>query len=162
MFSLVFFLLALLFTMIHLSVKKEWSFPKIGEIFLCYLLLFSVGLESLVSGLGHIFMGPEIARQIGWAPGSPFQFEVGVANLSYGVLGVLSFWISHRFREATILGWSLFLLGAFVGHLMQENLTGDRSSYNFGFFIWFYDLFLPLFMMSLLFYVKRYQRVSTK
>src|SRR6476659_8155319 len=32
----------------------------------------------------------DVARSIGWPPGSPFQWEVGVADLGWGVLGVLS------------------------------------------------------------------------
>ena len=35
------------------------------------------------------FLSAQVAANIGWAPGSPFQSEVAFANLSVGVLGVL-------------------------------------------------------------------------
>jgi len=105
---------------------------------------------GLLAAYAHVFMGPETAQRIGWEPGSPFQFEIGMANLSYGVLGVLSFWAGLRFKAATVIGWSILLLGCFVGHLLNYYETGNTAPYNLGVFLWFNDLFLPILALALL------------
>ncbi|MBE2899220.1 hypothetical protein DNK57_00005 [Methanothermobacter thermautotrophicus] len=71
-----------------------------------------VGLGSLWAFLGHAFMLDIIATYIGWPTGSPFQLEVAFANLSFGVLGLLSWKFRGEFWMATIIGFSVFYLGA--------------------------------------------------
>jgi hypothetical protein len=53
---------------------------------------------------------------IGWAD-SPFQFEVAVANLGIGLVGVIGFWRSRDFALAATLMASCFLGGAAFGHI---------------------------------------------
>ncbi|MCQ8904725.1 MAG: hypothetical protein NQU45_03285 [Methanothermobacter sp.] len=53
-----------------------------------------------------------IATYIEWPTGSPFQLEVAFANLSFGVLGLLSWKFRGEFWMATIIGFSVFYLGA--------------------------------------------------
>ncbi len=55
-------------------------------------LVVALGLGELVTAGSHLFFGPATAAEIGFPAGSPFQNEVGVANLSYGVLGIACFW----------------------------------------------------------------------
>ena len=145
------FMLAVIFTLVELSYKKKWHYPNTLETFLSYILLFSMGLMGILAAYVHVFMGPEIAKSIGWAPGSPFQFEIGMANLSYGVLGILAYWIRGRFWEAVIIGWSVLLLGCFVGHVLDYVMHGNDAPYNIGLFIWFNDLFMPLLVLALLY-----------
>lgn len=151
MISFILFLIAIIATVIHFIYKKEWNSDKGLEIFLSYFLFFVVGLMGILAAYAHIFMGPEIAKSIGWAAGSPFQYEMGIANLSYGVLGVLSYWIRGRFWDATIIGWSVLLLGCFIGHVINYYTEGNTAPYNIGAPIWFYDLFLPIFVFILLY-----------
>src|SRR5215471_15104156 len=49
-----------------------------------YLFLFPLGLLGLWAFIGHVFFDGQSAASIGWAP-SPFQYEVGVANLGLGL-----------------------------------------------------------------------------
>jgi hypothetical protein len=154
MLNIVFFACTIVFTFCHIAYKKEWHPPKCIEIFLAYLLFFNMGLMGLLAGYAHVFMGPEIAKSIGWQAGSPFQYEMGMANLSYGVLGVISFWIRGRFWDASIIGWSVLLLGCFIGHVINYYTFHNTAPYNIGPYIWFYDLFLPLLALSLLFYLR--------
>jgi hypothetical protein len=114
-----------------------------------------MGFMSILAAFAHIFMGPETAAQIGWEAGSPFQFEMGVANLSYGVLGVMAFWIRGRFWDAAIIGWSILLLGCFVGHVIDYLVTGNNAPLNIGPYIWAYDLILPLFLLVTLSYIRK-------
>ena len=51
------------------------------------------GFWSIFGGfVKHTFFADEVAASIGWAAGSPFQLEVGFANLAIGVLGAATFW----------------------------------------------------------------------
>lgn len=149
MLALLLFGLALVLTAVQLTFKAEWNKVKMVEVLLSYLLLFSLGVMGILAAYAHLFMGAEVAQQIGWPAGSPFQFEVGMANLAFGVLGVLSFWYRGNFWGATIFGWSVFVLGCFIGHVMDFILRGNVAPYNIGFFIWFYDLFLPFLLLGL-------------
>lgn len=119
------------------------------DIFLGYFLFLYVGFTSLISGFSHLIWPDQVAQMIGWEP-SPFQFEVGMANLAFGVLGVLAYWIRGRFWEATLFSWSIFLLGDFLGHVIQYFSACDEAIYNFGFYIWFNDLLMPIFALGVL------------
>jgi hypothetical protein len=155
MLVLVVFLIALACALINIAYTREWHCPKAAEILLGYVLLFNMGFMSILAAFAHIFMGPETAAQIGWEAGSPFQFEMGVANLSYGVLGVMAFWIRGRFWDAAIIGWSILLLGCFVGHVIDYLVTGNNAPLNIGPYIWAYDLILPLFLLVTLSYIRK-------
>lgn len=154
MLVVILFLFAALLALANIAYKKEWHLPRAAEIFLGYILLFLMGFMSLMAAYMHVFMGPETAAQIGWQPGSPFQFEIGMANLSYGVLGVLAFWIRGRFWDAAIIGWTILLIGCFIGHIIDYLVTGNNAPWNIGVHIWAYDLFLPIIVLGLLYYVR--------
>ena len=102
----------------------------------------------------HGFPGPhfqarEIALKIGWQP-SPFQFEVAVANLAFGVLGILCIWQRRGFWTATGIGYATFLLGCAYGHLREMILDGNFAPYNVGPVLWVNDLAVPLAILLLL------------
>lgn len=95
-----------------------------------WLLLLSVGVAYVWAGLFHVFF-PEIAAQsIGWQV-SPFQFEIGVADISVGVAAIISFWRAVPFKAAVIVYITLFSLGVTIGHLRQA-MGGDFAPDNFG------------------------------
>lgn len=154
MLSVYLFVLALVFTFGTVAYKKEWNLPKFAEIFLGYVLFINVGVMGFLAAYAHVFMGPQTALLIGWKPGSPFQFEMGMANLSYGVLGILSICIRGRFWDAVAIGWSVLLLGCFVGHLISYYIFHNTAPYNIGVFLWFNDLFLPLLVLATLIYLR--------
>jgi Family of unknown function (DUF6790) len=60
-----------------------WRFA--ADRLLHYLILFPVGVMGLWAALGHLVFPAESAQAIGWAQ-SPFQSEVGSANLGIGWL----------------------------------------------------------------------------
>jgi len=98
-------------TCLHLWLgKRPVTRIRVVEVLLLYLLVFFAGLGGSMAFLGHPFKAREIALKIGWQP-SPFQFEVAVANLAFGVLGILCLWPRRGFRTATGIGYSIFLLG---------------------------------------------------
>lgn len=154
MLSVFLFVFAIAFSLGHLIYKKERRYLKIAEIILGYIIFFNIGLMGLLASYAHVFMGPQTAREIGWQPGSPFQFEIGMANLCFGVLGVMAYWIRGRFWDATCIGWSVFLLGCFVGHILDYYRYNNTAPLNYGIFIWFNDLFLPILVLGLLAYIQ--------
>src|SRR2546423_1550594 len=82
-------------------------------------LVFLVGVPGIVGATGHIFNADDVAESIGWPKGSPFQYEVGVANLALGVLGIMCSWVDGDFWTATVVAQSVFLWGAAIGHIRQ-------------------------------------------
>ena len=124
------------------------------RLLLLYALVLDVGVIGLPLGfVPHVFFPDQTARSIGWAPGSPFQFEVGVHDGAWGVLGFLCIWIHGAFWLATGLGWSLFMLGATYGHIEQTLRAGDYAPYNF--LTIFSDGFIALWLLLLLYLRRR-------
>lgn len=153
MLSILLFILAIIITICHLTYKRKWHDAKSIEIFLSYILFFMMGIMGLLAAYAHVFIGPEIAQSIGWES-SPFQFEIGMANLAFGVLGILSYWFRGTFWDASIIGWSILLLGCFVGDVINYYAENNAAPYNIGPPIWFYDLFLPIFVLAMLYRIR--------
>ena len=80
------------------------------------VLFFPVGLESLWAAVGHICFPDMAAHAIGWQT-SPFQFEVGVANLGIGVSALYAALRSRDAQLAIGLATLGFLGGAGIGHI---------------------------------------------
>jgi hypothetical protein len=116
-----------------------------------YTLLIPLGLMGLWGFLGHVFFPEQAAAAIGW-PTSPFQREVGLANLGIGVAGIVGFFMGCGFRFAVLLMAACFLGGAGVGHLIEMARTGDMATGNAG-PILYTDFLTPIVLaVSLLVY----------
>ena len=111
-------------------------------------LVFAVGVGGLIAAFGHTILRDQVAESIGWPKGSPFQLEVGFANLSFGVIGVLSAWYSGRFWLAVIVAISVFLLCDAGGHIKDMISSRNLASGNAGFIFW-WDLALPILLWAL-------------
>lgn len=150
------FLFFILFLIIFSSLiniaflKKQKTFINILEIVLLYFFVFQVGFMGLLAGLGHIFNGPETAKMIGWLPGSPFQYEVGVMNLGISVLGFLCIWFRREFWLATSIIYLVIMFGCGVGHIREMLLKGNLAPYNAGPGIIMGDMVIPLLIFVLL------------
>ncbi len=145
MFTVVFFVLALACGAVNLAVARE---RKPLEIFTRWLLFVSVGFGGVFAFLGHAFMPEKIARSIGWET-SPFQFEVAVSNLAFGVLGLLCLFFRGRFWLASAVGYAVFLLGCAVGHIREIVVNQNMAVNNAGPILWFGDIILPLLVLGL-------------
>jgi hypothetical protein len=120
-----------------------------------WLLFFPIGLQGLWAFLGHVFFAQQSAAAIGWQT-SPFQYEVGIANLGIGIVGVLAAFREVGFQTATALIASTFLLGAGIGHIRQILIAGDFAPDNAG-PILFTDIGVPVVLLIAL-YVGARQR----
>lgn len=143
--------LSLVLPMLHLFVSKEpRTKHRVIHTLLLYALVLDVGVIGLPLGfIPHIFFADETARAIGWATGSPFQFEVGFHDGAWGLLGFLCIWIGGTFWLATGLGWSFFMLGATYGHIRETVLNSDYAPYNF--LTIFSDGFIAIWLLGLLY-----------
>jgi len=142
--------LTVVLPLIHLALTKApRTRARVVRILLLYALIVGVGVMGLLFGfVPHIFFPDETAKMIGWSP-SPFQFEVGIHDGAWGVLGFLCIWIGGLFWLATGLGWSLFMLGATYGHVYQTVTAGNYAPYNF--LMIFSDGFIAVWLLVLLY-----------
>jgi len=110
-----------------------------------WMLFMSLALQSLWAAYGHIFVTERVARSIGWTA-SPFQLEIGAANLGIG-LGAIA---------AAILGptgaWTIFfvaacfLWGAAAVHISDMVRTKNFAINNAGPIFW-WDVLTPLTLL---------------
>ena len=69
-----------------------------AERFLSWMLLLPIGLTGIWAGTFHVFFPTLAAKLIGWEV-SPFQFEVGMADLAIGVTACLAFGGASNLRR---------------------------------------------------------------
>ncbi|MHB8792573.1 MAG: DUF6790 family protein [Thermoleophilia bacterium] len=128
------------------------------EAFVPWFLVAVVGLGGVWAFMGHAFFAEETAESIGWPAGNPFQFEVAVANLSYGVLGLLCARNHIRFWWATVIAYTVFMWGAAYGHIYELVVNNNHEPGNAG-FVLYADIITPLLLIALLIV---YGRVTRK
>jgi hypothetical protein len=110
-------------------------------------LTWLVGVNGLITGSGHMLMPAPVAASIGW-PTSRFQWEVGLADLSYGVAGIMAPGFDRGFWLATIIVFSIFMLGAAVGHVRSMVAERNLAPGNAGYIFW-YDIAAPVLLGAL-------------
>jgi hypothetical protein len=88
-----------------------------------------IGVTGLWGGGFHVVFPATGATLIGWEM-SPFQFEVGMADLAIGVTACISFWRDLSFKAAAVSAASIFLLGDAVGHVKQMLIGGNFAPGN--------------------------------
>lgn len=96
-----------------------------------WMLLLSVGVDTLWAGLFHVFFPQVAASSIGWQV-NPFQFEIGVADVAIGIVAIISFWRSLAFKAAVTWYIVLFYIGVSIGHVREAIVAGDFAANNFG------------------------------
>ncbi|AHE98299.1 DUF6790 family protein [Thioalkalivibrio paradoxus] len=117
-------------------------------ILLKHLVFVGVGVQGFMAGLKQIFTGESIAAYLDWAY-SPFVAELGLMNLSFGILGLIAPFASRGFLIATSLGYGIFLIGAATGHLYDVINTGNLALGNIGPTLWS-DILIPLVLLWLI------------
>jgi len=121
----------------------------IAETLLLNFLVINVGISGLYAFMGHAFSSKKVAEYIGWPSGNPFQFEVAITNLSFGILGVLCIWFRDNFWIATVIGFSVFALGAAYVHIRDIIKNKNHSPGNAGSPL-YSDILKPVFLVGLL------------
>ena len=152
MFNLVFALIALIAASIHiaLSPKRRASGQSIAATYLIYLLVIYVGLMGILTAYAHVFRPIQTSASIGWST-SPYEYEVGMADLTLGVLGVLCLWFRGNFWLATAVANAVWLLGDAIGHIRQMLLFNNHAANNSGIFL-IAELLTPTLILGLALY----------
>ncbi len=94
-------------------------------------LILSIGIAYTWAGFFHIVFPHVAASSIGWQV-SPFQFEIGVADASIGIVAIVSFWRSMDFKAPLVGYLTLFSIGVSYGHFREAIFAGNLSKDNFG------------------------------
>jgi hypothetical protein len=100
------------------------------ETYLIYLFGLAVAGGGIGGFFGHMFLSDFVAESIGWPAGSPFQLEMGFANLAIGVLGFVALTRRDGFREATVIAVTVLSFGATIVHLIDILETGNLAPGN--------------------------------
>ncbi|MBN1248845.1 MAG: hypothetical protein JXC32_14385 [Anaerolineae bacterium] len=100
------------------------------EVTLIYLFGLGVAGSGIGGAIGHLFLSDQVAEAVGWTTGSPFQLEMGFANLALGVLGLIAVGRRDGFREATVTAVTVIGIGATIVHLIDIAQTGNLAPGN--------------------------------
>jgi hypothetical protein len=152
MFQVIFAILALLAASIHVASGGRSTKAAVAKTYLVYLLIIYVGLMGLLTAYAHVFRPLETSASIGWAT-SPYEYEVGMADLTVGVLGILCFWLRGNFWLATAIANAVWLLGDAIGHIRQITLNNNHAANNSGIFL-ITEIITPLVILFLALYVR--------
>ncbi len=131
-----------------LAALTSGSAPSKADHFLRWLLLLPVGADALWAGLYHVLAPETAADFIGWEV-SPFQFEIGVADIALGVTAVVAFWHSLDFRAAVVIYAAIFYVGVVYGHINDALSTGNYAAGNIGILL-VLSIIRPLLLVALL------------
>jgi hypothetical protein len=135
------------------------AYPRAGKPFaerlLDWMLLLPIGVGGLWAGISHVLFPAMVAAYIGWQT-SPFQFEVGMADLAIGVTACVAFWQDLSFKAGAVCAASVFFLGDAVGHVRDMVTAGNFAPGNAG-APFYMDIVGPVLAIALVFIAKRQQ-----
>jgi ABC-type transport system involved in multi-copper enzyme maturation permease subunit len=136
MFQIIFVVFSVVAAFIHLALssRSRGSKAAVVRTFLLYLLFIYVGWMGLLTAYAHVFRPAETSASIGWST-SPYEYEVGMADLTVGVLGILCLWLRGNFWLATAIANAVWLLGDAVGHMREMALRNNHARNNSGIFL---------------------------
>ena len=104
---------------------------SISKNLLFYQLVITSAFTGLFGFLGHVLRSDKTAENIGWKTGSPFQKELGSAELGYGIAGLLCIWFKGYFWLALIVVITPLYLGAAAVHIketvVKKNFKPDNA-----------------------------------
>lgn len=106
-------------------------------------IVYLIGWAGIGAGISHVFFGRQTAASIGWDP-SPFETEVGFADLAMGVTGLMAASQGTGFWLAVIMVSSIFRIGCGVGHVRQMISQRDFAPNNTAVLV--VDFGVPLFL----------------
>jgi uncharacterized protein DUF6790 len=107
-------------------------------------VVYMIGWASLGAGISHIFFGKAISRSIGFTR-SPYELEVGFANLGFGVAALMAGSYQKEYWLAIIVANSIFRVGCGAGHIKQIIMDRNYSINNTA--ILFLNFVVPAFLV---------------
>jgi hypothetical protein len=117
---------------------KGWAIGLLSSYF--FWVLGIMGLWGFVS---NVFLGGYIAKQMGWLQ-SPFQYEVGIANLIFFILGFCCFFKASRsFQLASLVAFLVWREGSVIADFIRIYIKDSSSVTTLGPYFYI-NLLLPL------------------
>ncbi|MBA3660984.1 MAG: hypothetical protein H0W64_04605 [Gammaproteobacteria bacterium] len=142
-FSLAMLVLAVFFMIFHkIMVGKRFIE---SEIVFRWISFFALGVTGVFAFIMHLFFPHLASASIGWFT-NPFEYEVAMANLSIGVLGILAFKASYGFRLATVIAATIWLWGDALVHIYQMVAHNNFAVGNAGSWFWM-DIVIPFLLI---------------
>jgi len=132
-FTLALFILAL--TLVFLQKMVLDKNVRLSESLYSWVTLLPLGIGGLYGFVMHAFFPDFTAATIGWQ-NSPFQYEVAMANLGFGLVALLAFQASYGFRLANVIGITCWFWGDAVGHIYQMITQHNFTIGNAGSWFW--------------------------
>ena len=152
-YGLFMLFVAIVLSVLHHLVNRKLPFSEIAY---RWIALLPLGVTSIYAFVMHAFFPDFTAATIGWQS-SPFQYEVAMASLGFGVIAILSFTASYGFRLATVIANTCWLWGDAVGHSYQMISHHNFAPGNAG--SWFYmDVLIPLLLIICIIKIKSHNR----
>lgn len=149
-FGFMMLVLAAFLIILHRMIRRN---IEEAEVVYRWVALFGLGFTGIYTFIMHVFYPVFTAATIGWQ-NSPFQYEVGMANLAVGVLGICSFRASYGFRLATVIAAICWLWGDAVGHIWQMIQYQNYTMGNAGSWFWM-DVLIPMILLLCIMRLKR-------
>lgn len=107
-------------------------------------VVYLIGWAGIGAGISHIFFGRAISRSIGFEK-SPYELEVGFADLAMGIVAVLAAGYTSEYWWAIILTSAIFRVGCGFGHIRSMIRDGNFAINNTA--ILFINFVVPAFMI---------------
>lgn len=85
---------------------------------------YLIGYAMVGAGISHIFFGRRISKTIGFQQ-SPYELEVGFADLAMGAVALMAASYSPEFSLAVILISSIYRVGCGIGHI--RSMVRERN-----------------------------------
>ena len=152
MFPVIFFSIALILALFHISRLKKRTSAKVIETLLVYFVVFNIAVQGIFAGFFQAFRGPQTAAEIGFTY-SPFEWEIAFSNIGLGVAALMSIFWRGRYILGPVIASTIFIYAAAYGHFVQA-AKGDVSPYNGGIFLWAGDIIIPtiILILAILYY----------
>ena len=116
-----------------------------GPTLVANAVTYLIGWAGVGAGISHIFFGRRISRTIGFRQ-SPYELEVGFADLAMGVVALLATGYAPEFSLAVILINAIFRVGCGIGHI--RSMVQDHNFAINNTAILFIDFVVPAFLVT--------------
>jgi hypothetical protein len=116
------------------------------------ILITCVAFNGIISFISHVIFHKSDAERLGLESANPgFQFEVGFANLAFGLAALLAVLGAWGVIANTILlvGYSLYVLQSVILHLSRY-IRGEKRSPGY---LWGSIVFGAVYVGNMLFFV---------
>ncbi|MDE3047973.1 MAG: hypothetical protein KGI83_06445, partial [Verrucomicrobiota bacterium] len=146
-FILMNFSLCTLIAALLWSLCSWWlTRAPFANLLLRRMLFLAAGVTGVYAFIAHAFFPETAAQLIGWT-NSPFQYEVAIAGLTMGVLGLFSWKASRGFCLASVMANCLWFFGDAIGHVIRIYSMHDMQIGNAGSWFWT-DVLVPLILIA--------------